>query len=32
MGSTNAPSDLTVKGQNQGHPNFEGFHLVEEPI
>ncbi len=30
MGSPTAPLDFTLKGQIQGHSNFEGLYLVKE--
>ncbi len=31
MESPNAPLDLTLKGQSQGHPNVKALYLVMEP-
>ncbi len=30
MGSLTAPLDLTLKGQIQGHPDFEALYLAKD--
>ncbi len=32
MGSPMAPLDLTLKGQSQGHPDFEGLYLTKSLV